>query len=283
LRSGRFSEPPLDSANAFLVMSVLFTGIVMVAGIGWFYETLRRYHADRTVEALRQAEAANAAKQRFLASMSHELRTPLNSVIGFSQVVLNKEELSSSGDDMLARVHASGLHLLRLVDQILDVSKVEAGEVELDLEGVDLLELLRLTLRDLDTQRPREQVELLADLPLACRELATDREKLRQIVVNLVVNAFKFTHKGSVTVRLIADGAEDPIALEVEDTGIGIPAEKLSEIFERFVQVDTGTSRQFDGTGLGLSICKDLCDLLGYTLEVESEVARGTTFRVRFA
>lgn len=278
-----FRPPPLDAGNAFLLMAVLVTGIVLVAGVGWFYESLRQYAVDRTNEALEQAEAANAAKREFLASMSHELRTPLNSVIGFSQVVRQKEELSASGDDMLARVHASGLHLLRLVDQILDVSKVEAGEVELDLEAVDVVDLIRRTLKDLESQKPREHVELVADLPQATALLATDRAKLRQIVVNLVVNAFKFTRKGSVTVRIIADATAGAIALEVEDTGIGIPAEKVEEIFERFVQVDSGTSRKFDGTGLGLSICKDLCDLLGYTLSVESEPGRGTTFKVDFS
>ncbi|MCP4203362.1 MAG: histidine kinase, partial [bacterium] len=207
----------------------------------------------------------------------------LNSVIGFSQIVRKKEELSSSGDDMLERVHSSGLHLLRLVNQILDVSKVEAGEVELHLEDIDVAELVRLTLRDLESQKPRERVELISEVPPSCGLLRTDREKLRQIVVNLVVNAFKFTREGSVTVRVVSDPTGIPEALEVEDTGIGIPQEKLDEIFERFVQVDTGTSRKFEGTGLGLSICKDLCDLLGYELGVESEPDRGTTFRVTFS
>lgn len=287
--SGARSFPPIESGETLMVV-VITLGLTMVIGIGWFYETTRVGTLARLREALAAAEAANKAKRDFLASMSHELRTPLNSVIGFSQVVRSKEELSSSGDDMLERVHASGLHLLGLVDQILDVTKVEAGEIELDLEAVDLIDLIRLTLRDLDTQKPREQVELLSELPPECAPLATDREKLRQIVVNLVVNAFKFTRNGSVTVRLITADAATPgsagspgaAALEVEDTGIGIPPEKLEAIFERFVQVDTGTSRKFEGTGLGLSICKDLCDLLGYKLGVESEVDRGTKFTVSF-
>ena len=138
-------------------------------------------------------------------------------------------------------------------------------------------------MRDLETQKPREQVELIADLPANCSPLKTDREKLRQIVVNLVVNAFKFTREGSVTVRLVCQSAGIPVMLEVEDTGIGIPTEKLEEIFEPFVQVDSGTSRQFNGTGLGMSICKDLCDLMGYELSVESQPGKGTTFRVNFS
>ncbi|MCP4203221.1 MAG: hypothetical protein GY769_14960, partial [bacterium] len=121
-QTDRFASPPLDPANAFLLLSVFVLGILLIAGIGWFYESLRRHALRQTRDALRQAEAANAAKGEFLASMSHELRTPLNSVIGFSQIVRKKEELSSSGDDMLERVHSSGLHLLRLVNQILDVS-----------------------------------------------------------------------------------------------------------------------------------------------------------------
>ena len=254
----------------------------MVAGIGWFYESLRRYAFDKTAAALAEAEQANAAKRQFLASMSHELRTPLNSVIGFSNVVLAKEELSSSGQDMLARVRASGIHLLHLVDQILDVSKVEAGEVELELDAIDVPALVRDTLRELESQKPRETVELCAELPERCAALATDGEKLRQILINLVVNAFKFTRQGSITVRLLCDESATPSALEVADTGIGVTPEKLKEIFERFVQVDTGTGREFDGAGLGLSICKDLCDLMGYDLGVESEVGRGTTFRVEF-
>jgi signal transduction histidine kinase len=282
-QADRFTKPPLDAANAFLLVSVLGLGIVLVTGIGWFYESLRRHAFAQASEALEVAEAANAAKREFLASMSHELRTPLNSVIGFSQVVRKKEELSSSGDDMLERVHSSGLHLLRLVDQILDVSKVEAGEVEMHLEALDVGELVRLTLRDLEGQKPREHVELIAELPLECSPSITDREMLRQIVVNLVVNAFKFTREGSVTVRVLCDPTGMPEVLEVEDTGIGIPQKKLDEIFERFVQVDTGTSRQFEGTGLGLSICKDLCDLMDYKLSVESTQGQGTTFRVNFS
>ncbi len=279
--SGVKAFPPIESSQVLLLV-VIGLGLTMVIGIGWFYETTRVRTLARLREALAAAEAANKAKRDFLASMSHELRTPLNSVIGFSQVVRTKEELSASGDDMLERVHASGLHLLGLVDQILDVTKVEAGEVELDLEAVDVIELIRRTLRDLDTQKPRERVELLSELPPTCPPLATDPEKLRQILVNLVVNAFKFTRQGSVTVRLIANPEAGAIALEVEDTGIGIPPEKLEAIFERFVQVDSGTSRKFEGTGLGLSICKDLCDLLGYTLGVQSEPGRGTTFKVSF-
>lgn len=278
-----FPPPPLDAANAFLLVSVLGLGIILVAGIGWFYESLRRHAFEQASDALEEAEAANAAKREFLASMSHELRTPLNSVIGFSQIVRKKEELSSSGDDMLERVHSSGLHLLRLVNRILDVSKVEAGEIEMHLEAVDVAELVRLTVRDLENQKPREHVELISDLPPSCRPLRADREKLRQIVVNLVVNALKFTREGSVTVRVVCDTAGTPEVLEVEDTGIGIPVEKLDEIFERFVQVDTGTSRKFEGTGLGLSICKDLCDLLGYELGVVSKPGRGTTFRLNFS
>lgn len=282
-KTDTFSPPPLDAANDFLLVSVLVLGIILVAGIGWFYESLRLYAFQQASAALEEAEAANAAKREFLASMSHELRTPLNSVIGFSQIVRTKEDLSSSGDDMLERVHSSGLHLLRLVDRILDVSKVEAGEIEMDLEAVDVRELVRLTLRDLEMQKPRERVELIADLPSKCSPLIADREKLRQIIVNLVVNAFKFTREGSVTVRLVCRSAGVPVLLEVVDTGIGIPTEKLDEIFERFVQVDRGTSRKFDGTGLGLSICKDLCDLMGFQLSVESKPGKGTTFRVNFS
>ncbi len=121
------------------------------------------------------------------------------------------------------------------------------------------------------------------DLPSKCSPLMADREKLRRIIVNLVVNAFKFTREGSVTVRLVCQSAGVPVLLEVEDTGIGIPTEKLDEIFKRFVQVDSGTSRKSDGTGLGLSICKDLCDLMGFRLSVESKPGKGTTFRVNFS
>ena len=280
--SGWKAFPEIGPSPVLRLVVISFS-VVMVIGIGWFYEITRIRTLARLSDALTAAEDANMAKREFLASMSHELRTPLNSVIGFAQVVRQKEELSSSGDHMLDRIHTSGLHLLGLVNQLLDVSKVEAGEIELRLEAVDVGELVRQTLNDLEGQKPREHVELIADLPPVCSPLRTDREKLRQIVVNLVVNAFKFTREGSVTVRLACQAAGIPCVLEVEDTGIGIPREKLEAIFERFVQVDTGTSRQFDGTGLGLSISKDLCDLMGYTLEVESEPGRGTRFRVGFS
>jgi len=233
-------------------------------------------------EALRKAEDASVTKSRFLANMSHELRTPLNSVIGFSSVLMKNRagRLTSADLDLLDRILANGRHLLALINDILDISKIEAGRVALDVDDVDVVALAHETLSHLEGQIGGKTVLLRYDGPAVAPLVRTDVGKLRQILVNLVGNAIKFTERGSVTL-LVETGPDGSVtALGVRDTGIGIPADRLGAIFEPFEQADTSTSRRFGGTGLGLAICRALSEMLGGHLTVESRPGEGSIFRV---
>jgi PAS domain S-box-containing protein len=241
----------------------------------------------RVEEAMRQAkecaEEASRAKSQFLANMSHELRTPLNSVIGFTNILLkNKEgQLTPVELHCLERVLANGKHLLALINQILDLSKIEAKRVELETSTVALDRLVPDVVSQFEGQVRDRPIKLSADLPKRMALLVTDEGKLRQILINLLGNALKFTEKGRVTVRVSVEGPDcSPTRIAVSDTGIGIRPERQGPIFEAFQQADAGTARKFGGTGLGLTISKALCDLMGCRLEVQSEFGKGSSFTI---
>jgi PAS domain S-box-containing protein len=251
--------------------------------IATFSDITERQRARSAMQLARQAaEDSNRAKSDFLARMSHELRTPLNSVIGFANILLKNKagNLREQDENYLQRVLDNGKHLLVLINDILDLSKIESGKVQVEWEAVDLNVLLSQTVQQLETQaKPR--VALSVDVPPGLDPVTTDSARLRQIIINLVGNALKFTQDGSVTVAVDTEpGTQRPARIRVKDTGIGIPADRLNAIFDAFEQAERTTARQYGGTGLGLPISRALCELLGYTLTVSSEVGAGTEFAI---
>jgi signal transduction histidine kinase len=219
--------------------------------------------------------------------MSHELRTPLNAVIGFTNVMRRNRHGRLERDELtyLERISANGRHLLGLINEVLDLAKIEAGHEAAVLAPVGVAALVRDTLAELDVRASSASVRLRFDLPEGALEVESDEAKLKQVLINLIGNAIKFTPpKGQVTVRVGVDAATSRAhRIDVEDTGIGIPAERLDAIFEAFEQVDSDTARRFGGTGLGLAISRKLCDLMGHQLVVRSEVGVGSTFSILLA
>ena len=228
-----------------------------------------------------QAMEATRAKSVFLANMSHELRTPLNAIIGFTRLVMrrSKDVLPAKQYENLEKILISGEHLLSLINAVLDLSKIEAGRVEVRPVEFTLEPLLDLCLRTVEPMLRGDRVILTKEVEPGLPTLVQDHEKVRQILTNLLGNAAKFTEAGSITIRTCCDGEE--VVVEVSDTGIGIPDQARELIFEEFRQVDSGSTRQHGGTGLGLAISRRLARLMGGDITVESALGTGSTFTLR--
>ncbi|RBC44064.1 sensor histidine kinase, partial [Xanthomonas oryzae pv. oryzae] len=241
-------------------------------------------HGELEQELLRAkqaAEAAMLAKGEFLATMSHEIRTPLNGIIPMLELI-SSGQLSLDQRDMLQTATSSSLQLLRIVDDILDYSKLEANKLELEITTFNLRELLDGVVQLLQRTAEGRQLRLSLDIEPSVRLLVRgDPIRLRQVLGNLIGNAIKFTERGSVDIQLRRLGetrAQHLLRFQVRDTGIGIAPDQQTRLFRSFAQADASTTRLYGGTGLGLAICKRIIDLMGGRIGVESEPGRGSTF-----
>jgi signal transduction histidine kinase len=243
----------------------------------------RRALEEALHQCTRQAEAANLAKSTFLAHMSHEIRTPLNAVIGLSQL-LSRMELPERALNFVGHIGQAGEQLLALTNDVLDLSRIEAGELHLERLPFELPSVLQAVCGIVEPQASGKGLALHCDVsPALPRRLLGDALRLKQVLLNLLGNAVKFTSKGSVTLRvreLARANSHSKLSFEVTDTGIGMTPEAQQCIFEPFVQVDGSITRRYGGSELGLSIVQRLVDMMGGTLELESVPGQGSTFSV---
>ena len=227
------------------------------------------------------AEGSNMAKANFLANMSHELRTPLNAILGFSEIIKSAAfgPIGSNYREYAGDIHSSGAHLLSLINEVLDLSKLEAGQFELVEQHVNLVDLVESSTRFVEPQAQKGRVGLSHSIEPAVSLIRADERRMRQILINILANAVKFTPPGGqvgLAVRRTGKG----LLIQISDTGIGIPADKIKMAMEPFSQVEAGANRQYQGTGLGLPLAKRLVELHGGTLSLESEVSRGTVVSI---
>ena len=227
-----------------------------------------------------ELEQASALKSQFLANMSHEFRTPLNAMLGYTSMLLQGVAggLEPPVKRQLGRIESNGRHLLTIINEILDISRIEAGRMPLQLSTCKIPELVSEVKAELEPIIIRSKLSVTLDVPKDLKQLTTDRQKVKQILLNLLSNALKFTHHGSVTIAARANKKERVVVLQVKDTGIGIAPADQERIFEDFRQLDNSPTRAYGGTGLGLSICRRLAHMLDGEISVQSAIGKGSTF-----
>ncbi len=289
---------PLDELTSVGWISILSATIYM-SWMAVFYANIMSMRSDLEREAERHrataitlrrakelADAANRSKSIFLAKMSHELRTPLNAVIGYSEILLEGEELSGNNAGRktdLMRINAAGKHLLSLVKDVLDLSTIESEEIQLKIQRFDLdawVDDIVSTCKPLVSAKGNR---LIVEGAGSLGSASTDPTKLRQVVFNLLSNAAKFTTNGLITLAIKRDqrGAGDWIQIQVRDSGIGIDKDNIGKLFQNFGQASASTSSKYGGTGLGLALSEKLCALMGGNISVKSEAGKGSIFTVR--
>ncbi|WAC26053.1 response regulator [Ancylobacter sp. SL191] len=253
--------------------------------IGTFVDISDRVRMEQQLrEAKEAAESASRVKSAFLANMSHELRTPLNAIIGYSEI-LSEDAADEGNTAMVAdldKIQAAGKHLLGLINDILDLSKIEAGRMDVYLEQVFLTRMVEEVKTIVSPMMAKNENRFVIDCPLDIGSLRTDVTKLKQSLINLLSNAAKFTKKGEVVLRLLRIEGEggEVVRFEVADSGIGMSEEQMGRLFQAFTQADSSTTRNFGGTGLGLTITKHFAAMLGGTINVASQAGAGSTFTI---
>jgi signal transduction histidine kinase len=227
-----------------------------------------------------ELEQASRLKSQFLANMSHEFRTPLNAILGYTHMLLQgvAGELLPNVKRQLTRIDSNGRHLLTIINEILDITRIEAGKMPMQITSFSLNELVPEVMAELDPVISRSKLSVTPRLSELPPNVQSDRQKVKQIVVNLLSNALKFTHQGGIEVAVAVNADEQTASISVTDTGIGIAREHHERIFEDFRQVDDSPSRQYGGTGLGLAICRRLANALGGRIALRSEIGEGSTF-----
>ena len=227
-----------------------------------------------------ELEQASRLKSQFLANMSHEFRTPLNAMLGYTSMLLQgvAGPLPTTIGRQLGRIESNGRHLLTIINEILDISRIEAGRMPLQVSRFRIVDLVSEVKAELEPIVLRSKLSIAVHLEKDLPPLATDRQKVKQILLNLLSNALKFTQHGSVTITARRQKREPCILLAVTDTGIGIALADQEKIFEDFRQLDNSPTRPYGGTGLGLSICRRLAQMLGGRIAVQSQMGKGSTF-----